>query len=63
MDTSYAPLVLIHPENANGIELEVICTLKQFENEDKTISDMYLNIIPILKKEKIDFQLNNIENT
>jgi len=63
LDTSYAPLVLIHPENANGIELEVICTLKQFENEDKTISDMYLNIIPILKKEKIDFQLNNIENT
>ena len=61
LDTSYAPSVLIHPENAQGIELEVICTLKQFENEDKTISDMYLNIIPILKRAKIHFQLNNNE--
>jgi small-conductance mechanosensitive channel len=61
LDTSYAPSVLIHPENAQGIELEVICTLKQFENEDKTISDMYLNIIPLLKRAKINFQLNNNE--
>jgi small-conductance mechanosensitive channel len=62
LDTSYAPSILIHPENAKGVELEVICTLKQFENEDRTISDMYLNIIPILNKAKIDFQLNNMDH-